>query len=72
MKKDHQTQMNGRRYKEDRAVDWSEANSYDRHFGGKYLGYLRRECNGSRFGSYPLHDDYSEDSSPDQCSDFDY
>jgi hypothetical protein len=29
--------------------------------GSKGLGHMRRESNG-RFGSYPLHDDYSDES----------
>lgn len=35
-------------------------------------GYLRREDNDSKFGSYPLHDDYSEDSNPDKFTNLDY
>jgi hypothetical protein len=72
MNNDHQNRRNRRIYREDRIVDWSETNSYDRRFGGKYLGYLRREYNGSRFGSMPLYDDYSEHSDPDNFTDLDY
>ncbi len=49
-----------------REVNWEECNSYEKMFGKKYIGYLRRENNNSKFGSYPLHDDYSEDSNPDE------
>jgi hypothetical protein len=53
-------------------MDWYQANSYDNLFGKKYIGYLRREDNDSKFGSYPLHDDYSEDSNPDKFTNLDY
>ncbi|KPQ31747.1 MAG: Protein of unknown function (DUF3505) [Phormidesmis priestleyi Ana] len=36
--------------------------SVDRMDGSKYIGYYRREYQNSRFGSFPAHDDYSEDS----------
>ncbi len=32
-------------------------------YGGKYLGHMRRESDGS-FGSLPLYDDYGEESGP--------
>lgn len=41
---------------------WYDCNSVDQMDGSKYLGYYRREYEGSRFGSFPLHDDYSEES----------
>lgn len=41
---------------------WNDCNTIDRSDGSKYLGYLRREYESSRFGSYPIHDDYSEES----------
>ena len=43
-------------------VDWYACNSVDRMDGSKYIGYHRREYEDSRFGSFPVHDDYSEES----------
>lgn len=43
-------------------VDWYACNSVDRMDGSKYIGYYRREYEDSRFGSFPVHDDYSEES----------
>jgi len=43
---------------------WHECNSSDRIDASKYWGYLAREYNGSRFGSYPMCDDYGDESSP--------
>ncbi|MBD1848456.1 hypothetical protein [Leptolyngbya sp. FACHB-711] len=43
-------------------VDWYACNSVDRMDGSKYIGYHRREYDDSRFGSLPIHDDYSEES----------
>lgn len=37
----------------------------DSRDGSKYIGFTRREYQESRFGSFPIHDDYSEESSPD-------
>lgn len=56
----------------ERDIDWHECNSYETRFGKKYLGYLRRESQDSRFGSYPLHDDYSEESNPEEFTNLDY
>ncbi len=39
--------------------------SRDNRDGSKYIGFTRREYENSRFGSYPIHDDYGEDSFPD-------
>lgn len=44
------------------AVDWRDCNTIDRMDGSKYIGYTRREYEGSRFGSFPIHDDYSDES----------
>jgi hypothetical protein len=30
--------------------------------GSKYLGYHRREYQDKRFGSFPMHDDYGDES----------
>lgn len=43
-------------------VDWYVCNSVDRMDGSKYIGYHRREYEDSRFGSFPVHDDYGEES----------
>lgn len=43
-------------------ADWYTCNSVDRMDGSKYIGYHRREYEDSRFGSFPVHDDYSEES----------
>lgn len=43
-------------------VDWYACNSVDLMDGSKYIGYHRREYEDSRFGSFPVHDDYSEES----------
>jgi len=56
----------------ERDIDWSELNGYETRFGKKYLGYLRREHENSRFGSYPLHDDYSEESDTEGFTNLDY
>jgi predicted GIY-YIG superfamily endonuclease len=43
-------------------VSWYSLNSVDPIDGHKYIGYLGREYKDSRFGSYPLHDDYGDES----------
>lgn len=43
-------------------ADWYECNSVDRMDGSKYIGYYRREYEDRQFGSFPVHDDYSEES----------
>jgi hypothetical protein len=52
-------------YKSKASIRWQEFNSYETRFGNKYIGYLRREYRGRRFGSYPLYDDHSEESNPE-------
>jgi len=47
---------------DDRDSNWYECNNVDSIDGSKYLGYLRREYENSQFGSYPLHDDYGDES----------
>ncbi len=47
---------------DDRDSDWYECNNVDSRDGSKYLGYLRREYENSQFGSFPLHDDYGDES----------
>jgi hypothetical protein len=42
--------------------DFYDVNGLEKMDGSKYIGYTRREYEGSRFGSYPGHDDYSEES----------
>lgn len=48
---------------------WAEVNGYDYRDGSKYFYACPREyCSsvedvGQQFGSYPVHDDYSEESS---------
>ncbi len=37
---------------------------YEPRYGGKYLGHMRRDLNGT-FGSVPLYDDYGDESSAD-------
>ncbi|MBX9257373.1 hypothetical protein H1Q63_26205 [Desmonostoc muscorum CCALA 125] len=59
-------------YNSEHDIDWNECNSYETRFGKKYLGYLRRESKNSKFGSYPLHDDYSEGSNPEGFTNIDY
>ncbi|WP_026736357.1 hypothetical protein [Fischerella sp. PCC 9605] len=59
-------------YNSERNINWHECNSYETRFGKKYLGYLRRESKNRRFGSYPLHDDYSEESNPEGFTNLDY
>jgi hypothetical protein len=49
-------------------VDWFFLNSVDPMDGSKYIGYLDREYEGSRFGTYPLHDDYGDEAWPDHNS----
>lgn len=50
-------------------VPWSPSES---DLDGSYgLGYQRRESDG-RFGSFPMHDDYSDSSGPDGRRDSDY
>lgn len=56
----------------ERHITWEELNSYEPRFGKKYLGYQRREYENSRFGSYPLHDDHSEESDPEGFTNLDY
>jgi len=41
--------------------DWYTFNSVDRMDGSKYIGYQCREYENSRFGSFPIHDDYGEE-----------
>ncbi|MBD2637231.1 hypothetical protein H6G52_17815 [Limnothrix sp. FACHB-881] len=48
-------------YSENHA-DWYSCNSVDAMDGSKYIGYHRREYQQSRFGSFPVHDDYSDES----------
>ena len=48
-----------------RSGDWYELNSVDSRDGSKYIGYLAREYEESRWGSHPIHDPYGEESSPD-------
>jgi len=43
-------------------ADWYECNTVDRMDGSKYIGYHRREYESNRFGSFPIHDDYSDES----------
>jgi len=43
-------------------ASWAICNSVDRMDGSKYIGYRRREYDHSRFGSFPSHDDYGEES----------
>jgi hypothetical protein len=43
-------------------ADWYECNTVDPIDGSKYLGFERREYEDSRFGSFPLHDDYGDES----------
>ena len=43
-------------------ADWYDCNTVDPIDGSKYLGFERREYEDSRFGSFPLHDDYGEES----------
>ena len=38
--------------------------TYDGMDGSTYCGFPARDC-GSQFGSYPLHDDYGDESGPD-------
>jgi hypothetical protein len=42
--------------------DFYDVNALEKMDGSKYIGYTRREYEGSRFGSFPIHDDYSEES----------
>lgn len=44
------------------ALNWYDCNSVDSNDASKYIGFYQREYGGSRFGSYPIHDDYSEES----------
>lgn len=46
-------------------ADWYECNTVDPIDGSKYLGFERREYKDSRFGSFPLHDDYGDESGAD-------
>ena len=55
-----------------RDIEWSELNSYEIRFSKKYLGYVRREYQNSRFGSYPLHDDYIEELDSEGLTNLDY
>lgn len=57
---------------EEHDISWEELNTYETRFGEKYIGYLRREYDNSRFGSYPLHDDYSEESDNEGSTNLDY
>jgi hypothetical protein len=43
-------------------VDWYDCNTIDREDASKYIGYHRREYEDSRFGSFPIHDGYDEES----------
>lgn len=43
-------------------MSWYDCNSVDPADASKYMGYYQREYGGSRFGSFPVHDDYGEDS----------
>lgn len=42
---------------------WSECNTIETEDASKYIGYLRREY-GGRFGTFPLCDDYGDESCP--------
>ena len=46
-------------------ADWYACNSVDRIDGSKYVGYNRREYKDSRFGSFPIHDSYGDESCAD-------
>lgn len=50
-------------YSENQAEALRQSRSEESNFGGKYLGHMRRESDGS-FGSLPLYDDYGEESGP--------
>jgi hypothetical protein len=45
---------------------WHEVNTLDQMDSGRYIGYLAREYKDSRYGTLPLHDDYGDESWPDQ------
>lgn len=47
-------------------ADWYSCNSVDAMDGSKYIGYTRREYEDSRFGTFPIHDDYSDEAWADQ------
>lgn len=47
-----------------RQASWDECNSFDRFDGSKNIGYHSWEYQNSQYGSYPMHDDYSEESFP--------
>ena len=44
------------------ATNWYDCNSVDPADASKYIGFYQREYGGSRFGSFPIHDDYGEES----------
>jgi hypothetical protein len=54
------------KYQSDESMDWYDCNSVDRRDGSKYIGYTRREYEDSRFGSFPIHDDYGDESWADE------
>lgn len=43
-------------------ANWYECNTVDPMDGSKYIGYTAREYESSRYGSYPIHDDYGDES----------
>ena len=43
-------------------MSWYDCNSVDPDDASKYIGYYQREYGGSRFGSFPIHDNYGEES----------
>jgi hypothetical protein len=43
-------------------ADWRSCNSVDQMDGSKYIGHRRREYQDQRFGSFPMHDDYGDES----------
>jgi hypothetical protein len=48
------------------STDWYDCNSVDKRDGSKYIGYTRREYENSRFGSFPIHDNYGDESWADE------
>jgi hypothetical protein len=55
--------IGGRKNKTDHGKAHTEVQGHEQD-GSKGLGFMRRESNG-QFGSYPMHDDYSEESNAD-------
>ncbi len=50
---------------QERQAAWDQCNSVDRSDGSRHIGYHQREYEDQRFGTFPAHDDYSEESFPD-------